>query len=52
MNSLQILGLTLMGYAVAPTPDDATYAVPPVGVIKDGLIFALGLGLFVWSSKR
>lgn len=52
MKAMQILGLTLMGYAVAPTPDDVAYTVPPVGIIKDGLMFAVGLGLFLWGSKR
>lgn len=48
VNGLQLLGLTIMGYAIAPTPDDALYVagVAP-GVIKDAGVFAMGMGTFL-----
>lgn len=52
MNATQTLGLTLMGYAIAITPDDATYVLPPLGVIKDSLLFMVGLAIFWFGSKR
>jgi len=52
MNSTQLLGLTVMGYAFAPTPDDVVYVFPPIGAIKDSFLFTLGLAIFLFGSKR
>lgn len=52
MNATQTLGLTLMSYAIAVTPDDAAYSFPPLGVIKDTFLFTVGLIIFSFGSKR
>jgi len=54
INALQYLGMGLMGWAAAPTPEDPLLygaGVAP-GVIKDGLLFAVGLGTFVLGTVK
>lgn len=54
MNGVQFLGITMMGYALAPTPDDVPlYAAGGApGVIKDGVLFAVGAGLFLLGGMK
>ena len=47
MKTLQILGLSMMGWAILPTPDDALYAVGGVGAIKDVGLFAVGALIYL-----
>lgn len=51
MKALQILGLSMMGWAILPTPDDASYLIGGVGAIKDVGLFATGAFIF-WLGSR